>query len=180
VSVISVVAVAAMLALFGLGRIGTPAASAESMEAVPEKAPIIVKGDRFCGTEARPDVLAAQEQDRASKSKARKAAGLAQSVAGGVVNVYFHVVTDGVNGDLRDAQIDSQMRVLNDAFGPWGWRRRPNGQFRVVQRLLQERPADEGGAAPRDRDRPERLHLHAGTVSGVCDVSVQLPGAAAA
>jgi hypothetical protein len=132
VSVISVVAVAAMLALFGLGRIGTPAASAESMEAVPEKAPIIVKGDRFCGTEARPDVLAAQEQDRASKSKARKAAGLAQSVAGGVVNVYFHVVTDGVNGDLRDAQIDSQMRVLNDAFGPWGWSFQLAGADRTV------------------------------------------------
>ena len=48
--------------------------------------------------------------------------GLAPAEAtGGVVNVYFHVVTDGTYGDLSDAQVASQMRVLNNAFGPWGW-----------------------------------------------------------
>jgi hypothetical protein len=49
------------------------------------------------------------------------AKGAARDVSAGVVNVYFHVVTDGTNGELRDSEIDAQMRVLNNAFAPWGW-----------------------------------------------------------
>ena len=83
---------------------------------------VSVKGDHFCGTDESRAVVDRQENDRAVKLKERKARGLAAAEAtGGVINVYFHVIKNGRQGDLRDAEIASQIRVLNDAFGPWGW-----------------------------------------------------------
>jgi hypothetical protein len=112
------------LALFGIRS----ASRAEStIAAAPEitsfKSPIVVKGDKYCGTDDRPTIIAAQENDRSARLKQRAAAGLTadQNVTGGVVHVYFHVVTDGTNGDLRQNDIDAQMRVLNNAYAPWGW-----------------------------------------------------------
>src|SRR5262245_62898993 len=44
------------------------------------------------------------------------------AVAGGVIDVYVHVVTGSSGeGDVRDSQIGRQMTVLNNAFGSWGW-----------------------------------------------------------
>jgi len=85
--------------------------------------PAVFKSDKYCGTDSRPETIAAQENDRGSKLKARSLLGAAApaEVTGGVVNVYFHIVTDGTNGNLRDSQVDSQIRVLNNAFTPWGW-----------------------------------------------------------
>jgi hypothetical protein len=82
-----------------------------------------MKGDKYCGTDDRPETIAAQENDRASKIKQRTTRGLTapQNVSGGLVDVHFHVVTDGTNGDLRQSDIDAQMRVLNNAYAPWGW-----------------------------------------------------------
>ena len=80
------------------------------------------KAKPFCGTDERPVVVAAQEADRTARIKDRHAKGVAaRAVTGGVVDVYFHVVTDGTNGNVRDSEIAAQMRVLNDAFAPWGW-----------------------------------------------------------
>ena len=45
-------------------------------------------------------------------------------VTGGTINVYFHVINNGTgiaNGDIPNSQINAQIVVLNDAFGPWGW-----------------------------------------------------------
>jgi hypothetical protein len=87
-------------------------------------APVVMgKGEKYCGTDSRPATIAAQESDRASKLQKRAKLGklAAPGVTGGVVNVYFHVVTDGSNGDLRNADIDSQLRVLNNAYAAWGW-----------------------------------------------------------
>lgn len=41
---------------------------------------------------------------------------------GGVINVYFHVITDtnGI-GNVTSTQIASQIAVLNAAYSPWGW-----------------------------------------------------------
>ncbi|HKP70999.1 MAG TPA: zinc metalloprotease [Pyrinomonadaceae bacterium] len=83
--------------------------------------PVTVKNDKFCGTDESRAVVDKQEQDRVSKKKERASAGQAANVAGGVVNVYFHVITNGTQGSIRDSDISAQMRVLNDAFGPWGW-----------------------------------------------------------
>jgi hypothetical protein len=98
------------------------AESASLLTMISPAAPPAAKGERFCGTDHSKAVVEAQEQDRAAKLKQRLAKGLAPAEAtGGVVNVYFHVVTDGTYGDLSDAQVASQMRVLNNAFAPWGW-----------------------------------------------------------
>ena len=44
------------------------------------------------------------------------------AVTGGVIDVYFHIVTSASGvGDIRDNQINRQITVLNNAFGPWGW-----------------------------------------------------------
>ena len=46
------------------------------------------------------------------------------NVAGGVINVYFHVVNAGTSvsqGNVTDTQITNQMNVLNAAFSGTGW-----------------------------------------------------------
>ena len=51
-----------------------------------------------------------------------KQGGGAPGATGGVIDVYFHVITssDG-KGDVPDRQINNQMKVLNAAFANWGW-----------------------------------------------------------
>jgi len=62
----------------------------------------------------------------------RGAAGpawLADVAAGGVIDVYFHVINRGEgieNGDIPDEQVASQIDVLNAAFAGTGW------SFRLV------------------------------------------------
>jgi hypothetical protein len=51
------------------------------------------------------------------------------AVTGGTINVYVHVIRRGSgisNGDVSDAMITDQIRVLNNAYAPWGW------QFNLV------------------------------------------------
>jgi hypothetical protein len=110
-AVVAVAAVITALSFFGI----------ESVSRAETAEPLVVKGDRFCGTDESRAVVDRQEQDRAARKKERASSGQPANVTGGVVNVYFHVITNGSQGDLRDADIASQMRVLNNAFGPWGW-----------------------------------------------------------
>jgi hypothetical protein len=84
-----------------------------------------------CSTK-HPDDIRAAEIDRevAARLADRKAAGDDESVTGGVINVYFHVINKGTgiaNGDIPQSQIDAQMDVLNDAFASTGW------SFNLVQ-----------------------------------------------
>ncbi|HSD66112.1 MAG TPA: zinc metalloprotease [Vicinamibacteria bacterium] len=54
---------------------------------------------------------------------------LAAAVTGGAIDVYFHVINNGAgiaNGDVPDAMINDQIRVLSNAYEPWGW------SFRLV------------------------------------------------
>jgi Pregnancy-associated plasma protein-A len=53
-------------------------------------------------------------QDHTDLPKSAK--GVADATFGATVPVYFHVVTDGKIGSLTNAQIDRQIRVLNDTF----------------------------------------------------------------
>ena len=111
-------------ALFGIRNIGRAESSdAAVLETASFKSPVVMNGDKYCGTDDRPETISAQENDRAAKLKQRatRSAVAQQNVTGGLVNVYFHVVTDGTNGDLRQNDIDGQMRVLNNAYAPWGW-----------------------------------------------------------
>ena len=45
----------------------------------------------------------------------------ASNATGGVINVYFHVVSNGTAGNVSDTQITNQMNVLNAAFSGTGW-----------------------------------------------------------
>jgi len=82
--------------------------------------PVIHKGDRFCATDHNPQKIAAAEIDFAERlQKMRDNPGV--DVNGGVINVYFHVVSDGSAGNISDSMISSQMSVLNNAFSSWGW-----------------------------------------------------------
>ena len=109
--VLSLVAIAATVAVLELGVVS----EAGTLE------PVTVKSDHFCGTDESRVVVDAQEQSRSKKLKQRAANGIVSNATGGVIDVYFHVITNGSQGNVRDSEIASQMRVLNDAFAPWGW-----------------------------------------------------------
>ena len=82
--------------------------------------PVITKGDRFCATDHNPQKIAAAEIDFAER-QAKMQDEQSVDVNGGVINVYFHVVSNGATGNISDSMINSQMSVLNNAFDDWGW-----------------------------------------------------------
>ena len=85
--------------------------------------PIRMKGERFCGTDHNPEKIAAAEKDFAARViELGKTSEM--NIAGGVINVYFHVVNKGTgvsNGDITTQMINDQMTVLNNAYAGWGW-----------------------------------------------------------
>jgi hypothetical protein len=88
------------------------------------KDPII---ERKCGVQPTKDDVDRMEKDfRAKKARkqAEEEAGFSSKRTTGVINVYFHVINKGsgfANGDVPQTMIDDQMRVLNNAYAPWGW-----------------------------------------------------------
>ena len=82
-----------------------------------------------CATRQMPEAEAdAVEKQVGGYLTQLRALGGAQ-VAGGTVDVYFHVINNGAgiaNGDISNTMIQDQISVLNDAYGPWGW------QFHLV------------------------------------------------
>ena len=51
-----------------------------------------------------------------------KKGGGPPAVTGGVIDVWFHVITSASGqGNVPDNQINNQMNVLNAAFANWGW-----------------------------------------------------------
>ena len=108
---------AGAVAFYGVGH-------ASRIEAIDySSVPMYGKNDKFCGTDDSRETVDRQEQDRAAKQKKRNERGAAASLTstGGVVNVYFHVITDSSSGNVRNSDISAQMRVLNNAYAPWGW-----------------------------------------------------------
>jgi hypothetical protein len=57
----------------------------------------------------------------AEAKKIEKSLVQAPTVIGGVINVYFHIIHDGTNGDVPITQIADQLTVLNNAFASTGW-----------------------------------------------------------
>ncbi len=54
----------------------------------------------------------------------RKAAGVVNDIAGGTINVYWHVIRRGTgiaNGDVSSTQINNQITVLRNAYAGTGW-----------------------------------------------------------
>lgn len=75
--------------------------------------------ERVCGTDHDPKRLARAESDFAVKKQR-----IVRSVAGGTINVYFHVINRGSgisNGDISAQTINDQIAVLNNAYNKWGW-----------------------------------------------------------
>lgn len=64
------------------------------------------------GDEAETDVL---------YGKPSSGGGGSASVTSGTINVYFHVITDGVSGNLSAQDISNQIAVLNAAYASTGW-----------------------------------------------------------
>ena len=105
------------LVIFGINRYVSNAESAGQEELDRTIKPPVFVGDRFCATEHDPEKIAVAEKD----FKSRLADNPGVDVSGGVINVYFHVVSSGSTGNISDSMINSQMSVLNNAFGSWGW-----------------------------------------------------------
>lgn len=109
-----------VLAVFGIVKYSSNAAetvaAAEELDRTVEVP--VFKGDRFCATDHDPKKIAVAEKDFLE----RRAKTSEQSrVSGGVINVYFHVVSSGSTGNVSTTWINNQMSVLNNAFDDWGW-----------------------------------------------------------
>ncbi len=109
------------LAILGINRYVSVAESVAPEELDRTVQPPVFKGDRFCATDHDPVKIAAAEKD--FKSRLAEL-GNRPNVAGGAINVYFHVINKGTgiaNGDVTTTMINNQMSVLNNAFSSWGW-----------------------------------------------------------
>jgi hypothetical protein len=91
-------------------------------------------GLQRCATR-HPDVIERErvESDIAAHKKATDIAsakggpgGGTPGVTGGVIDVYVHVITDGNEGNVSDADIQRQLGVMNTGFASTGW------SFRIV------------------------------------------------
>ncbi len=84
------------------------------------KEPVFLTGERVCGTDHNPQKIAAAETDFAKRLEILRE-NPNMEAAGGVINVYFHVVSSGNTGNISDQMIADQMAVLNAAYAGWGW-----------------------------------------------------------
>jgi hypothetical protein len=84
---------------------------------------------KHCGTHEPTELEAAaletdfqhELQTVLTRGKPGGGGGGGTTVTGGVINVYFHVITSGAAGNVSDAMINDQIAVLNAAYAPWGW-----------------------------------------------------------
>jgi hypothetical protein len=102
------------------------AVKAEEVNYVSAKEPVVERSVRLCGTDDSPERIAKAEKDFAMRrGQLQKAGDTTSNVTGGTINVYYHVIRQGTgiaNGDVPLSQIQSQIQVLNNAFGgSFGW-----------------------------------------------------------
>ena len=77
--------------------------------------------ERACPVKPTDAQVRAMETDFANRIAAKPGGGTT-IVTGGVINVYFHVITStGGDGNVSNKTIADQIRVLNDAYAPWSW-----------------------------------------------------------
>ena len=86
-----------------------------------EKETKIDKYVRFCPVNPSSEEVALKERDFQKRRDALRTQGFA-NVTGGTVNVYLHVIrSSSGQGAVTNQMINSQMNVLNQAYGQWGW-----------------------------------------------------------
>lgn len=79
------------------------------------------------GRRCRTRDLSPVRRKRVEAELARRRQEVSAQVSGGVINVYFHVITSSSGeGSLSDAEIAAQLNVLNASFSETGW------SFRLV------------------------------------------------
>ncbi|MBI2567259.1 MAG: zinc metalloprotease [Candidatus Schekmanbacteria bacterium] len=79
-------------------------------------------GHRQCGTVHPSEAQAAKLEEEAQSLLARRGVGAELATSGGIVDVYFHVITSSSGaGNISDGMIADQIAVLNEAYGPLGW-----------------------------------------------------------
>jgi hypothetical protein len=76
--------------------------------------------------------LAAKGLSKNAKGQAVLQGSTTLAAAGGTIPVYFHVITDGTNGKVTDAQITEQISVLNKAYASAGFSFELKGTDRTV------------------------------------------------
>jgi hypothetical protein len=76
--------------------------------------------------------LAAKGLSKNAKGQAVPQGSTTLAAAGGTIPVYFHVITDGTNGKVTDAQITEQISVLNKAYASAGFSFELKGTDRTV------------------------------------------------
>jgi Pregnancy-associated plasma protein-A len=76
--------------------------------------------------------LAAKGLSKNAKGQAVAQGSTTLAAAGGTIPVYFHVITDGTNGKVTDAQITEQISVLNKAYASAGFSFELKGTDRTV------------------------------------------------
>lgn len=80
--------------------------------------------ERICGTDHSPERVAAAEKDFKERKTFEDMFGAPmQAAVGGVIPVYFHVITNdaGTTGNLTSTDVTKQMDVLNAAYASTGW-----------------------------------------------------------
>jgi hypothetical protein len=109
------------LVLFGINY--TTNAQLGKKDRVNFDPPVVEIGERVCGTDHDPVKIEKAEADFAKRLEIMRANPDMEAAAatGGTINVYFHVVYSGNNGNITDAMITEQMKVLNEGFAQMGW-----------------------------------------------------------
>ena len=123
-----------LLAIFGTGACGlaVAVAGADRPAAIPvNDGPITIEGRPFptraafgaaglrCGVPEPPDAVKLQVERSLNSFRANAAqrgGDNARDDGSVQVNVYFHVITNGSQGEVSDTQINNQIAVLNDAY----------------------------------------------------------------
>ena len=88
-----------------------------------ERGPKKNRLERYCPVNPSPEEIEAMEADFTERLQERAEMRLPE-VTGGTIPVYWHVINKGTgisNGDITTTMINSQINVLNAAYGKWGW-----------------------------------------------------------
>ena len=95
-----------------------------TLSAVPAAAYSLAGGSSLCDTHDQSITFEGRGAKQREKDLAQVHVDLPASAKGkakpgftATVPVYFHVITDGADGNLTSRQIDAQIDVLNDTFG---------------------------------------------------------------
>jgi len=123
--------VAAVVLLLALGMVMVDRTSAQGNS--QQHRPFVFNGHTWasiedfiergrCVTRQVGEDEAAEIDNEVARAHAARRAGGTPEVTGGVINVYFHVITNTSGaGTVTGTMITNQIGVLNNAFGSFGW-----------------------------------------------------------